>query len=302
MAECTRLQAATCDLQQDNWDLKQKLSDVKHKLQTEKQLRKLLEQRYDDELNDIKMKTTLLEDHEKERGVLQSKEIQRKLSKLEHRLQKQEVQPVNISDDQREIRGLKSEIAKLGSLRDLDREALDGLTADLGAIKGLMTSEIQQATNQNSADKLCRPESHSSRVQQALRKAELSAIRTTSFPSTQSETNILLAQSDDLIRGLKSEIAKLGSLRDLDREALDGLTADLGTIKGLMTSEIKQATNQNSADKSCRPESHSSRVQQALRKAELSAIRMTSFSNTQSDTNILLGQSDDLADVATSDS
>ncbi|XP_030847114.1 trichohyalin-like [Strongylocentrotus purpuratus] len=197
-AECTRLQAATCDLQQDNWDLKQKLSDVKHKLQTEKQLRKLLEQRYDDELNDIKMKTTLLEDHEKERGVLQSKEIQRKLSKLEHRLQKQEVQPVNISDDQREIRGLKSEIAKLGSLRDLDREALDGLTADLGAIKGLMTSEIQQATNQNSADKLCRPESHSSRVQQALRKAELSAIRTTSFPSTQSETNILLAQSDDL--------------------------------------------------------------------------------------------------------
>ena len=58
-AECTRLQAATCDLQQDNWDLKQKLSDVKHKLQTEKQLRKLLEQRWEMKMRVMKGKTKM---------------------------------------------------------------------------------------------------------------------------------------------------------------------------------------------------------------------------------------------------
>ncbi|XP_041457429.1 uncharacterized protein LOC121409583 [Lytechinus variegatus] len=206
-AECTRLQTATYDLQQVNWDLKQKLADAKYKLQTEKQLRKLLEQRHDDELNDIKMKSSLLEDREKERGTLHSKEIQRKLSRLEQRLQKQEVQPVNISDDQRQINGLKSEIERLGTLRDLDRQALDGLTADLGAIKSLMTSEIHMSTNQNSSNQQSRTESRASRVQQALRKAELSAIRMTSLSTTQSDVPIgnLLGLSDELADVSKSD-------------------------------------------------------------------------------------------------
>ncbi|XP_072163395.1 uncharacterized protein [Diadema setosum] len=185
-AECSRLQAALYDKEQIVWDLTRRLDDAKHKLQTEKQLRVILQQRHDDEMCEARSRASARQEEQRSESNFSS-EVHRRLAKLEDLIKARPVEAVNASDDQREIHGLRREICKLESFRDSDRMTIDELCADLGELKSLLTSERQRpAFTDTVVSSPSNTESRSTKIQRSLRKAELQAALMTSVSNYQS--------------------------------------------------------------------------------------------------------------------